>query len=104
MPPQSSRLSCRRPTGWSAYAGAAQWDGPVAGKSTRGVYLAHPSRDWLDAMGISRPGTPRPPPSKKRFHGQSFFERSECPGGVSNSGCAQGLRSQTATETATLAH
>ena len=46
-----------------------------------GVYLAHPSRDCLDAMGVSRSGTPRPPPSKKKFHGQSFFERSECPGG-----------------------
>ena len=80
--PQSSRLSCRRPAGWSEYAGAAQWDGPVAGKSTTGVYLAHPSRDWPDAMGVSRSRTPRPPPSKKRFHPQSFFERSECPGGA----------------------
>ena len=78
MSPQSSRLSCRRPAGWSAYAGAAQWDGPVAGESTMGVYLAHPSRDYLDAMGVSRSGTPRPPPSKKSFMGSPFFERSEC--------------------------
>ena len=68
---------------YRADAGAAQWDGPVAGKSTTGTYLAHPGRDWLDAMGVSRSGTPRPPPSKKRFHAQSFFERSECPGGGS---------------------
>ena len=67
MSPQSSRLSCRRPAGWSAYANAAQWDGPVAGESTTGVYLAHPSRDCLDAMGVSRSGTPRPPHRRKSF-------------------------------------
>jgi hypothetical protein len=75
MSPQSSRLSCRRPAGWSAYANAAQWDGPVAGESTTGVYLAHPSRDCLDAMGVSRSGTPRPPHRRT-----SFIVLSECPG------------------------
>ena len=57
--------------------------GPLRGKVRQGHTSPIPAEIAWMRWVLTRPGTPRPPPSKKKFHRQSFFERSECPGGGS---------------------
>ena len=73
------------PLGGAAYAGAAQWDGPVAGKSTT-EGIPRPSQPRLPGCdGCISVGDPSSAHRRKSFMrsqcAQSFFERSECPGG-----------------------
>ena len=50
--------------------------------------IPRPSQPRLTGCdGCISVGDPSSPPSKKRFHRQSFFERSECPGGGRNLNC-----------------
>jgi hypothetical protein len=87
MSPQSSRLSCRRPAGWSGYAGAAQsWHrtGPSRGKARGGCTSPRPSQPRLPASGCDgyiSAGDPSSAPIKDSVSSAVLFRKVRVSGG-----------------------